>query len=46
MKKQYSEPKCEYVLLSCEDVLTASGDNDAPFIKSDKLVDSGWSQFY
>ena len=46
MKKQYSEPKCECVLLDGRDILTVSGDNDAPFIKGDKLVDNGWSQFY
>ena len=48
MKKTYLEPRLLLVLLESDDVLTASGDNDAPFISigKDTWIDQGWSQYY
>ena len=48
MKKEYVEPQLSVILLECDDVLTASGDNDAPFISVGKgtWIDDGWSGYY
>ena len=48
MKKNYMEPSVSLICLAEDDVLTASGDNDAPFISVGKgtLVDNGWSGYY
>lgn len=48
MKKVYFEPKLILVPLESEDILTASGDNDAPFVSVGKgtWIDDGWSGYY
>ena len=49
MNKNYLEPQLEIILLSHDDVLTASsGDNDAPFISvgGGTWIDDGWSKYY
>ena len=48
MKRKYLEPQFEIIVLASDDVLTASGDNDAPFISVGKetWIDDGWSQYY
>ena len=46
MKMIYQSPELSYIALSTDDILTASGDNDAPFIKNDNLIDDGWSKYY
>ncbi|MBQ9773258.1 MAG: hypothetical protein IJW30_01185 [Clostridia bacterium] len=49
MKKTYQTPALLLIALQNEDVLTVSGDNDAPFVKknnSDDLINNGWSGFY
>ena len=48
MKKAYFEPELTLIALDSEEVLTASGDNDAPFVSvgKDTWIDKGWSQYY
>ena len=49
MKKTYNEPELLFITLDNTDVLTASGDNDAPFISiggGSGLGDKGWSNYY
>ena len=49
MKKLYTQPCLEWILLQCEDVLTLStGDNDVAFKKpsGDELIDQGWGKYY
>ena len=48
MARTYIEPDVLVVYLVKDDVLTVSGDNDAPFISVGKstLVDNGWSGYY
>ena len=48
MKKNYIEPEALLLCLAADDVLTASGDNDAPFISvgKDTWIDDGWSGYY
>ena len=48
MKKNYIEPEASLILLADDDILTASGDNDAPFISvgRDTWIDNGWSGYY
>ena len=49
MKKAYSVPELCLITLENTDVLTASGDNDAPFISiggGSGLGDKGWSNYY
>ena len=49
MKKNYTNPELLLVTLENTDVLTASGDNDAPFISiggGSGLGDKGWSDYY
>ena len=49
MKKTYIEPTFLLIELDGTDVLTASGDNDAPFISiggGSGLGDKGWSNYY
>ena len=49
MKKTYNEPELLLITLDDADVLTASGDNDAPFISiggGSGLGDKGWSNYY
>lgn len=46
MKKNYSEPDILFVCLAKEDVLTMSGDNDAPFLGGGNDGENGWSGYY
>ena len=48
MKKNYIEPNILLVRLAAKDVLTMSGDNDAPFIGGgkDPEIDNGWSGYH
>ena len=46
MKKNYIEPEALLLCLAADDVLTASGDNDAPFQLPDITEDDGWSGYY
>ena len=49
MKKTYSAPSLEWIVLMNQDVLTLStGDNDVAFSKpkGDELIDMGWGKYY
>ena len=48
MGKNYIEPEFSLIYLADEDVLTISGDNDAPFISvgKDTWIDDSWGGYY
>ncbi len=49
MKKTYGEPWISIVQLPKDDILTMSGDNDAPFVggnSNDAAENEGWGRYY
>ena len=46
MKQSYEQPRVDLLLLGAYDVLTMSGDNDAPFIDAGGKDDDGWSGYH